>query len=255
MLQLSVTESGHSATLSAAILLYGDNRTTYATVHEVKPIKDRPEIMPGRLVTEADLVALAKDLSSGAEAIATHWIDPGVLAKGQDRLIWWTPPGKRPMFFQASGRNNDTFTGSAVCPVPGLVWMAMPGHGLYVYAIKGALRPDQQTQLYQAPFFNVWGRGRVCIGSAFLPTEEKKWSSEAWEQTFFGSRFTHPNFSEKNRLIQGASPTKFWKGMVGKPAEAFPEQKLVQMPLMVADLLDRMLLDTLAKLPKPKGEF
>ena len=151
--------------------------------------------------------------------------------------------------------SNDTFTGSAVCPVPGLVWMAMPGHGLYVYAIKGALRPDQQTQLYQAPFFNVWGRGRVCIGSAFLPTEEKKWSSEAWEQTFFGSRFTHPNFSEKNRLIQGASPTKFWKGMVGKPAEAFPEQKLVQMPLMVADLLDRMLLDTLAKLPKPKGEF
>lgn len=265
MLEVSLQESGEAATLSGAILLYGGiaegrnqylhRGTKFATVHDVQIIAGRPEIMPGRLLTERDLATIAKGVATASESVTTDWIDPGVLAKGQDRLIWWTAPSKRPMFFQQSSYNKDTFTANGVCPVSGLVWVAMPGNGLYVYAVKGSDRPEPRTQLYQAPFFNVWGRGKVCVGSAAPPTEEAKWDTAAWERMFFGSRFTHPNFAEKDRLTKGVSPTKFWKEMVASPTDAFPEKRLVQIPLTVGDLLDRTLLDRLAKLPKPQGEF
>ncbi len=150
---------------------------------------------------------------------------------------------------------KGTFNGNAVCPVPGLVWMAMPGNGLYVYAVKGKDRPVIGTQLFQAPFFNIWGRGKVCAGNAVLPSEGERSNPLEWEKVIFGSYFTHPNFSEASRLVKGISPANFWKQMVEAPSAEFPENRLVKLPLTVADLLERTLLDTLRKLPVPKGEF
>lgn len=261
MLHVSVREAGPVATLSGAILLYGtsgrqeEDSYQFATVHSVRPINGRPEVQPGRLLTERDLVGITTSITETAETRATHWIDPGVLAKGHDRIVWWTPPGVRPMVFEKSSYNSKTFSAAASSPVPGLIWLAMPGKGLYLYAVKGEERPTQATDLYQAPFFNVWGSGKVCIGTANLPTEEMKWLTSAWEKTFFGSRFTHPNFTQKDRLIKGVEPCGFWKRMLAKPAKSFPEDKLVQVPLRVEHLLESTLLDRLGAQPRPTGEF
>ena len=263
MLDITTSTEGDNVApvLAGAILLYesnhhtGSKNTGMATIHAVDSINGRPEIMPGRLVTNSDLVILVKDLAKSKGALETQWLDPGILAKGPDRMIWWTPPQKRPMFFKASSYNEKTFDGHAHCPAPGMVWMSMPGQGLFVYAVPGNLRPAPDTQLYQAPLFNVWGRGKVCVGSAKLPNEGEHGSALAWEAVIFGSHFTHPNFTEKDRLIKGVGPVEFWKRMVKKPTNAFPDKKLVQLPLVVGDLLDRLLLDRLNKLPKPKGEF
>lgn len=262
MLDFNVTEAGESASLSHAILLYGarsdqGHGTTFATFHNVESINERPEIMPGRLLNERDLVELASSLASpnAKQAVQAQWVDPSVLASGADRLIWWSPPGKRSMFFETSNHSAVQIRGHGLCPVPGLVWMAMPGKGLYVYAVKGAQRPTRETALFQAPFFNVWGRGQVCIGSAQQPMQDSRWSTKAWETMFFGSRFTHPNFAEKNRLTKGCDPGRFWKKMLARPAEVFPEKHLVAMPIVVEDLLDRMFITRINALPKPQGEF
>lgn len=273
MLETSIREMGGVAQLSGAILMYSGQEVEYnggypsgsavahCTVHKVAQIKGRPEIMPGRLMTQADLQTLVGSLVAAEQSLLNaQWIEDCILAKGRDRTIWWTPPGKRSMFFAYTANPAKAFEGHAVCPVPGLVWIATGsnagGQGsLYVYAYKGKDRPSKATQLYQAPFFNVWSQGRVCIGSAQLPSSEQNGSTDAWERTFFGSRFTHPNFTAKDRLTHGIDPVSFWKGQVAKPAAAFPEKRLVQMPLVVDDLLDSMLFDRLAKLPKAQGEF
>lgn len=262
MLDITVREHGRKASLSSAILLYAQERSyhedttvTYATIHDVTTIQGRPEIMPGRLLTQKDLQLMVQGIGSTAHGNVAQWFDPGMLAKSEDRMIWWTPPTMRPMFFKESGFNGKSFTGNGVCPTPGLVWMAMPGHGLYVFAVKGAKRPTKQTPLHQAPFFNVWGRGQVCIGNAALPSEAEKWEPQAWEKTFFGSHFTHPNFTEVDRLIKGKDPSDFWQKMIERPAKRFPDDRLVQIPLAAGDLLDRLALDKLRALPKPKGEF
>lgn len=254
MLELQVSNSGSVAAMSGAILLYG-GQPSIATVHKVDMIQGRPEIMPGRLLRDDDLVRIAAGVASAGASDTTQWIDPTMLGKGPDRMIWWSPPGKRAMFFKASSHNKGSFDGYANCPIPGLVWMAMPGSALYVYAVKGDQRPDQQTVLHQAPLFNVWSRGRICVGSAHLPSESEQGSQQAWEKVLFGSNFTHPNFTQANRLTKGRSPTKFWKEMVDKPTEAFPEDVLVRLPLTVGQLLERTVLDLLAKIPKAKGEF
>lgn len=265
MLNITVSESGRTASLSGAILLYSQGKAasfevdgspvSYATIHPLTPINGRPEIGPGRLLTQNDLQLVVKGIETSAHDNVAQWFEPGMLAKSADRMIWWTPPVLRPMFFKKSGHNDKTFDGHAVCPTPGLVWMAMPGEGLYVYAVKGNERPSKETPLHQAPFFNVWGRGKVCIGSASLPSESDRNDPQAWEKTFFGSHFTHPNFAQPDRLIHGKDPAMFWNKMIKRPAKRFPESRLVQIPLVTGDLLDRLVLDKLSKLPRPKGEF
>lgn len=260
MLDTYVADSAKAAQLSGAILLYGGGANNgekigFATVHQVETINQRPEIMPGRPMMEADLVIIAKSVAAAKSAVTTNWFEPSLLARGPDRMIWWSPPGNRPVFFKKSDLVKNTFDGKGVCPIPGLVWMAMPDSGLYVYAVKGGERPRPETQLYQAPLFNVWGRGKVCVGNADLPGDGEVNDQAAWEKVVFGSHFTHPNFPQPNRLIKGMKPATFWQAMLTDPPAAFPETRLVQVPLKVSDLLERDVLDTLAKLPKPKGEF
>lgn len=237
--------------------LYGPSNFNFATVHKIDLIGGAPQVMPGRPITESDLQALARSLAEADKAaVETRWVDPSVLAQGPDRLIWWTPPTKRALYFKKSSVDSTTFTGAGVCAIPGLVWVAFPNKALYVYAVKGCDRPTQETKLFQAPFFNVWGRGQICVGNAVLPQKEEQWLPKAWEKFFLESHFTHPNFSQKDRLVKRQNPVTFWKRMLKKPADVFPENVLVNIPLNVQDLMDPTFMDLLrSRIAKPTGEF
>lgn len=261
MINIHIGAQEKTASLMGAILLYGaggqfsSGQAVFATIHDMQDVADQPVIGPGRHITEADLADIHKSLANRNDAQSNVWLDQSILVKGPDRLVWWTPPAKRAMFFKASKVSKNSFEGSGVCPVPGLVWMAIPGRGLYVFATSEPERPTQATRLYQAPFFNVWGRGRVCVGSAKEPEQSHMWEPKAWEAFFFGSHFSHPNFGQKDRLIKGMTPVNFWKKMVAKPQDTFPVERLVQMPLTAGDLTSPVIVDKLNALPKPKGEF
>lgn len=267
MLTTSVGSKSTKSTLTGAILLYANTErqsyntsfssesTTFATVHSVASHAGRPEILPGRPITEKDLVAIHQGLSTENSSKSIVWLDQQILAKGPDRMVWWTPPMMRSMFFKSSSHVKSTFDGSAVCPTPTLVWLAIHGKGLYVYATSEPGRPTASTELFQAPFFNVWSQGLVCSGNAQQPSEENIWNPADWEKFFFGSNFTHPNFGEKDRLIKGQNPCNFWQAMVKKPLESFPVKKLVKVPLIANDLIDPLILDRLNKFSPARGEF
>ena len=265
MITLSVEQQSRTVCAKGAILLYGPTgrqfdhnaapeHLLFATMHKIEEIGDAPQIMPGRPITEHDLVTIHKGLTTQHASQSITWIDQQLLAKGPNRMVWWTPPKTRPLFFKKSSHNKGTFDGSAVCAIPGMVWMAI-GSSLYVFATKESSRPTPETELYQAPFFNVWGRGLVCSGNANRPSSENQWVPQAWETYFFGSHFTHPNFAQKDRLVKGVSPTNFWKAMVKEPVDAFPLARLVKVPLVTGDLIDPLIVDALNKWPRPKGEF
>lgn len=239
---VSTGESNRPVEMSAAILLYqrdkqysSETEICYATVHKVGAVNGRMEIGPGRPVTECDVKALAEGLENQDAMRRVRWVDSSVLAMGPDRLIWWTPPTVKAMFYQRSN-TKASFSGSGSCPVPGMVWMVIKGE-LFVFAVEGDGRPEPDTKLYQAPFFNVWGSGKVCTGNSTVPTIEQAGNTKAWEQMFFGSYFTHPNIKEKNKLIKGSSPMRFWKEMVNNPTDTFPKCRLVSTPMVCNDLL------------------
>lgn len=261
-----ISVSTHIATpageLKGAILLYGgsspsgqnDDDFDYATVHGISAIKGRPEVLPGRLMTERDLSYIYEQLAiKGAVPKPVRWIADTLLAQGADRLVWWTPPGHRSMFFR--GSSGRSFDGHAVCPVPALVWMAVGEKDLYVFATKSSSRPTPETPLFQAPFFNVWGSGQVCVGNANRPKADNAFDPQAWEAMFFGSAFTHPNFNQKGRLIKGTDPVSFWKSQTENPSKRFPLARLAAIDLSVGDLVEMNTLDRIAQLDTPQGEF
>lgn len=256
-MNVDIDNHGDSYKLSAAVLVYTNQHRHHAiaTKHMVEVDNDSPRIRPGSPFSVADYKVLTRALAPHEQRMV--WQDPRLLASGQGRMLWWTPPQKRPLFFQKSKYNADTFDGKGVGPCPGLVWMAETGQqaALYVYAVSGKEKPSKATSLFQAPFFNVWSRGKVCVGNAALPQEDARSDPDAWERMFFGSRFTHPNFTEADRLTKGVKPTEFWRGQLARPSKAFPERVLVSLDLTVGDLCEIDFDNKLGEIPRAQGEF
>ncbi len=253
-MKLEVVNEGAGYALSGAVLIYTnrDAGHAFATKHEVVELDLRPSIRPGTPFTEEDYRTLVSAMAP-KEQPKMQWHNPRVLAKGLGRVVWWTPPQMRSMFFKTSTHIAGTFDAKGVAPNPGLVWMGTQ-QALYLWAFKGSDAPTPETRLYQAPFFNVWARGQVCIGNAVMPPEDQRDDLDAWERTFFGSRFTHPNFSQADRLTVGVNPIQFWKDQLAKPSRAFPEHVLFELNLNVQDLLD-VNLERVRAIGSAQGEF
>jgi PRTRC genetic system protein B len=228
-------ETGSFA-LTGAILLYGhaNQRDACATKHRIAFEEGgSPVIKPGVPLMDEDLKDLVGQLLTKNRP-RIRWHDERVLASGNGQLIWWSPPKNRPMFFRATPGRADSFDGKGVCAIPGLVFWTN-GKSLQIYAIKGADRPTQSTQLYRAPFYNVWESNEVCTGNATCPERED--DIDGWEKMFFGSNFTHTNIPQKNQLIRGLNPRDFWKKMLDTPSETFPENRLVRLTIKAGELL------------------
>lgn len=264
-MKADVTVTGAQYELAAALLLYkrktGSQYSSteqtapdaIATVHHVSELDGRPIIGAGRPMTEADYMNMVKVLAPSARP-QMQWQDDSVLAKGLGRLIWWTPPMKRAMFFKTSTHFEEkSFTDKGYLALPGMVWQT-DGRDLFVYAIAGSARPSPDMALYQAPLFNIWAKGQVCHGSANAPKGEKADDPKEWEKFLFGSHFTHPNFSQKDRLIKGEDPHAFWKRMLAEKPDTFPAEVLVPLKLKVRDLLEPDFRSKIAGL-RANGEF
>lgn len=253
-MKVTIERADTSYKLSSAVLIYKSKSSgqAYASVHDVQEITGKPVIRPGVPLTEEGYLSLVGSLKPEDKPVV-QWMDKSILAKGMDRVVWWKPPGTQPLFFKMSPAVEGTFTGHALCALPGLVFMVM-NKRLFVYAFKGDQRPTPETQLHQAPFFNVWAKGEVCSGNAIKPEEANRLNPVEWEKFFFGSNFTHPNFREKDRLLLGVDPIKYWKKQLQNPRAKFPEKHLVGLNLKAGDLLA---LDLKTKLDaiRARGEF
>ena len=268
MLQVNASLSTDTMALQKAILVYGKNKReshygdgnasemAHATVNDVDMSSGAPVLLPGRLVTQTDLKELVQGLSQSQALASPCWMDATMLAMGAGRMVWYTPPCHRPMFFKPSSFIKNSLDGHGNLPTPGLVWMVAQGD-LYVYAYKeaGKARPEKATKLCQAPFFNVWSQGKVCTGNAHMPVGDNAAIPHLWVDAFFQSSFTHPNFTEKDRLIKGICPVGFWKSMLKKPRTVFPKARLVDLSLTVDDLLAQDYLVRIGNKARARGEF
>lgn len=229
----------------------GESQRLFSTLHPIETIQGKPTLMPGKLLDQSDLQILNDGMNQHDNAL--RWIDEKIIAMGDDRMIWYTPAGNRPMFFDSTSFVKPACKGQGILPVPGLVWMVFKNE-LYVYATRCMGRPTLDATLYQAPLFNVWSHGKVCIGTAERPADHQKWDTSAWEQMFFCSRFTHPNFTQKNRLMVG-DPARFWSGKLKKPGQKFPDNKLVPLAITLSQLGSANLREVLDGIHGAAGEF
>ncbi len=111
--------------------------------------------------------------------------------------VWHTPNQHRQLLFiEGLGLL------SGIYPVPPLLWKATRD-SVSVFAIKTTARPDIKTELFEAPFFNIYSTGNVCMGTVDIEINDDEGLEvfmKQWEDYFFNSRFSH--------LLSDRSPVK-----------------------------------------------
>lgn len=239
MAMLSTNVSGTTYALSKAILVYETTgyggKEGYATVHGVDPARQpgaRPQIRAGVPLTRQALSAVLNGLSADE---SFGFLPENVLAVGKGYMVWWSRPTQRRVFFQAKEPIGNR---AGTTPHPGLVF-AVDEEGWSVFAVKGDKRPTPESPLFQAPYFNVYGSGRICTGNVELPSLTTTDAIAAYEEAFFGSNFTHPNIPAKGKLTRHADgPYTLWRELLDGKHRTFPAKCLVPLHQTAGHLVE-----------------
>lgn len=209
--------------MTNAILLYGEGHgdSVFASVHDVNINREGvANIEAGTPVSKTGLLKMMKTLApedyAPAELLGNH-----IIAKGSNHLVWYCKPQKRQVWFKCEKLGEV----SARTDHPGLVFII--GHGKwYVFAVKSRSRPTANTPLYVAPYFNVWKDGGICTGNIEAPKGAMRFSTEAWEEVYFRSYFTHPNIHEKGGQTKHRGGIyALWRSLL--KGKQFPNDSLV----------------------------
>lgn len=177
----------------AVLVAYECETTDYSTPRsylELRPVNEKGRMGAGIPVTYEFMNSLVESYTESMSGIPHGRIPGNMLLcdsrKGRERYIWYNPPQKRKMYFQDGLHITDgTFN------VPGVIYV-VERECMDIHAFKGAI-PEERTELYLAPFFNVTG-ANVCLGSSSLKKPQDMdflEFQEYWEKRFWMSEFSH----------------------------------------------------------------
>ena len=220
----------HRFELRDALLIYREGRRSFITWHAVTAQKQGPPLLgPAQPLATAFVEDLAESLSGGVTA---EVLPESVLAKTDRMIAWWTPRRVHRMFFENAEGKAQQLNGK-LFPQPPLVWRVAHGD-LKIRALSENKRPEAQTTLAVAPFWNLSDDGSVCLGSMRCPESASVGSIEAWERGFYESAFTHANVGRLTRHEGGHDA--LWAELVGKRT-AFPTGALIRLPQTLAQFI------------------
>jgi PRTRC genetic system protein B len=209
--------------LYQAVLLYKNNhgKRYMATVHGVVQQNGdgSPLLGAGQLLSTTSLRELARQLGTGCPV---EFLPDQVVARTPDLLAWWAPAAVRPMFFRA-GSELECVSGKQF-PHPALLFVVCRTV-LYVRALFATQRPQPDTKLAAAPYWNLDSNGAVCAGTMRTPKSLTVTSIGAWQQAFFQSEFTHPGGGGRLTKRRGGT-SALWKSLAGK--KRFPLSTLIE---------------------------
>lgn len=220
----------HRFELREALLIYRDGRRSFITRHDVLAQKQGPPVLGvAQPLTTAFVENLAESLGGSASA---EVLSKNILAKSDRMIAWWTPRCRRRMFYENSEGKMRMLNGM-LFPQPPLVWKVIRG-GLFIRALAENKRPNAETGLAVAPFWNLSVDGSVCLGSMRCPENTSVASIEGWEKGFYESAFTHANVGRLTRH-EGGHDT-LWVELAGK-RRTFPAESLIHLPQTLAQFI------------------
>ncbi|MFN3652589.1 MAG: PRTRC system protein B [Armatimonadota bacterium] len=219
--------------LQRAILIYQSSSSgALATVHEVSKGRRGSEIGPGRLLTRDVLESLARDLNQAPKT--REVLSERILCADGSRMAWWLPSGRRPIFFRTRDPKWDRAMSGKVALHPPLLFIASPGQ-LAIHALAENRRPNADTPLFVAPYYNLYDHGGMCLGNVRLPGALSVDDLQAWEDGFFQTNFTHSNYPQgqltrhpqgHNGLWRELTSPRRWATFIRGRSPRFPAQWL-----------------------------
>ena len=134
-------------------------------------------------------------------------------------VIWYTKSMIRKFYFT---ENLEIPNGMA--EVPAMLWFANK-RSLKIFALSSNRRPTEKTELFYAPFFNVYEDGNVCMGTVDVNIQNSNSLEEfitKWEDYFFNSYFSH--LMNEHNPING-NCVNLWKSLINNEKQ-FPKEAL-----------------------------
>lgn len=196
----------------AALIAY-ENSEDKNCFLELRAIDESGKMGEGVPVTYEFMNSLAENFSQLHNGTPYGILPENLLyadsRKGHQKYIWHTLPQRRMMYFK-----QKLYIENAEYNLPGVVYV-VANDKMEIYAYKGE-RPDECTELFAAPFFNVSGAS-VCLGSAKLEKLTNPTYADLldyWEKRFWLTEFSH--------LGSGGNPTKSNLVLVTKAAHDAP---------------------------------
>jgi len=152
------------------------------------------------------------------------------LKTGNDGFAIWRTPTKRVklLFTESLG------IPSGEAAVPALLWKAEK-NSLSVFAIQDD-KVTEQTVLFNAPFFNVYADGKVCMGNVpvKIPNDcHLEMFIDLWQGYFFNSFFSHlfgEHLPVKGNIVQ------LWQNLMNND-NPFPIETLIPNNITINKLL------------------
>ena len=217
----------------AALIAYECRNNNYSCSQnylELHPINEKGRMGAGIPVTYDFMNSLVESYTESMNGIPHGRVPSNMLwcdtRKGHERYVWYNPPQKRKMYFK---ENLNIPDGSF--NVPGVIYAVERGH-MNIHAFKGKA-PEEKTELYLAPFFNVTDSS-VCLGNSSLEKPQDMdfhGLQEYWEKRFWLSEFSHLG---GNRNPTGSNLVSVTEKARANP---FDENELNPMNKQLKDLL------------------
>ncbi|MDN0082348.1 PRTRC system protein B [Crenobacter sp. SG2305] len=236
-MKVAVHTGSSAARACASIVLYGSDVKSleFAMIHPIVGEHGKEKLGSGQPLT---MEGLSLALTGLAKAQAGHqqtdFLPGNVLSTSPVHIAWWRKPGFRTVFFRVGG---EEYSFSA--PHPGLIMVAS-GRDLRIGAVQGVERPNPETPVFEAPYFNVWKGGRMCVGNVSLPGATIAARIAAWEDAFFNSWFTHPNGT--GSVKHPGDMSGLWQMLREQQGQVtdFPEQALVPMGISAQQFVSKL---------------
>ena len=148
----------------------------------------------------------------------------------QNKVIWFTKAMQRELYFTES-----LGISKGMANIPAMLWIANK-NSLSVFALGSNHRPNENTKLFNAPFFNVYENGNVCMGTVDVQIKKIASLEEftiAWENYFFNSYFSH--LMQDYNPINGNCVT-LWESLINTN-KSFPKEVLKKNAKTLKDVL------------------
>ena len=176
-------------------------------------------------IKEANI--LAKSLQTDEEKNTAFLKSKGILPTNvlhinpnldKGTVLWYTKAQQRQLYF-VDGLDIP----NGMAQVPAMLWLASKS-SLTVFALANDRRPTEKTPLHYVPFFNIYEKGNVCMGTVSIDIKNSASVEEfiqAWEHYFFNSYFSHSlceNLTKTNIV-------NLWKDLINTD-KPFPKEVL-----------------------------
>ncbi|MDX2267523.1 MAG: PRTRC system protein B [Bryobacter sp.] len=220
--------------LKGALLLYESRSRAFGVWHEgMLGSGEAPQLGAAQALSAEFVRHLCQGfkVQQGLEILPEN-----TLVWSSEFVVWWSRRTSRRMYFRKNDEVPAGVSGGQFSQ-PALLW-CVSGQELAVRALSMNRRPDADTPLMIAPFWNVDGStGRVCLGSMRTPDIAGTAALAEWEKAFFESEFTHQTGAR--RLVQGAKGYfDVWEQVRGG-RRSFPSSCLAPANETLSDLIRR----------------